>query len=162
MKGYLNDCCKIELLTSRIYQHFSAQSAFPDLLRSTFADLAQDEEDHARQFDLALELPEGAVGTIHRVAWARVSAGLDLVRAKFQDLHLTSYPAEEALKTALRLEKAFIRMHFDNIVYIEDSRVSALFGSLARADEEHLATLRETVIWWNRQKEMNSISPSVS
>jgi len=156
MRGYLNDCCKIELMASRIYQHFANQVEFPERLRNTFAQLARDEEDHARQFDLALELPERRLGEVHRVAWESVVAGLDQVRAKFQDLHNTPMTAEEALKTALRMEKNFIKIHLDNSVYIEDQRVRDLFTGLARADEDHLATLRDAIIWWNRQQEVKS------
>jgi len=160
MHGYLNDCCKIELLASRIYQHFAAQGNFPERLRETFAQLARDEEDHARQFDLALELPEGALGDVKRIAWERIAAGLDRIRARFQDLHHEPCTAEQALKTALQLEKDFIRIHLDNSLYIEDQRIRRLFAGLARADEEHLATLREAIIWWNRRQELHSVPRS--
>jgi len=156
MRGFLNDCCKIELLASRIYQHFAAQIEFPDRLRSTFNLLARDEEDHARQFDLALELPGRLVGNVHRIAWERVAAGLELARSEFHDLHLRRYTPEDALRLALKLEKDFIRIHLDNAVYIPDERIRSLFEGLARADEDHLATLREAVIWWNRQQESSN------
>ncbi|PNU20873.1 hypothetical protein C2E25_04590 [Geothermobacter hydrogeniphilus] len=106
-------------------------------------------------------MPEGTLGDVKRVAWDRIAAGLDdRIRARFQDLHYEPCTAEQALKTALRLEKDFIRIHLDNSLYIEDQRIRQLFAGLARVDEEHLATLREAIIWWDRRQEVQSVPRS--
>lgn len=152
MQGFLNDCCKIELMVSRIYQHFAAQPDYPERLRQLFRQLAQDEEEHARQFDLALELPEGAVGSVKRITWEKVSQGLNKARTLFQDLQHHQCDAEKALKVAMRLEEEFIRIHLDNSILITDERISSMFRGLAKGDDEHLAVLREHVEWWKQQQ----------
>lgn len=152
MPGFLRDCRKIETLVSQVYQHFAAQSDYPERIRQLFRQLASDEEEHARQFDLALQLPAGTIGSVRRIAGEKVTRGVDMAQTLLQDLQYHRCDVEKALKVALRLEEEFVRIHLDNSVLMSDERISAVFTNLARGDEEHLATLRETIVWWKGQQ----------
>ncbi|TYO99990.1 rubrerythrin [Geothermobacter ehrlichii] len=151
MRGFLEDCRQIELTVSRIYQHLAGRQGFPATYRQMFLTLAKDEGDHARQFDLALQLPDGMLGERRRLSGEKACEGLLTVRRRLQDLLQTECSLRQALELAVELERRFIRVHIDTSLVIDDPKISDLFRKLARSEQEHLATLRRHVELWNSE-----------
>ncbi|GAB4169282.1 MAG: hypothetical protein Tsb0017_21230 [Geothermobacteraceae bacterium] len=151
MRGFLNDCRQIELIASRIYRELAARDDFPEEDRQAFSRLADDEEDHALMFETLLELPEGRFETLRRLsgdkAWEELTAAQDIYRRMLE----LRPNLRQALKLALELERRFVKVHADNSLVFDDPRIPRLLCELARADEEHLATLNARVEAWNRR-----------
>ncbi len=151
MRGFLNDCRQIEVIASRIYRELAARSDFPEEDRRAFSRLADDEEDHALMFETLLDLPEGRVADLRRLSGDKVWEELTAARHIYRRMLELRPGLRQALKLALELERRFIKVHADNSLVFEDPRIPGLLSRLARADEEHLATLRARIEAWNRR-----------
>jgi rubrerythrin len=160
MRELLRDCSTIERLAEEIYRQLAADATYAGRVRETFARLAQDERDHARQIDNTLDVPAGKLDAVTRIAWRKVDEALQKVRRLHRDVGSRGLSEEEALRLAVTLEQDFIKVHLDNALHFFDRRTAALFEDLARSDEAHLASLRECLEWWHRQRSMDSPAES--
>jgi rubrerythrin len=151
----LLDCGKIERLAGDIYRKMACQPGFCDTVRSTFARMAEDEQEHAAQLEMALQFPEQTLGMVKRISWEKVAEGLERLKQINRELNQYLASEENALKMAIELENGFVRMHLDNAIHFKDPRIAELFQRLGRGDETHLETLKECLTWWmsNRNAE---------
>jgi len=152
MQELLRNCSVIERLAGEIYQQLAAAATDPGRISETFTRLAQDERDHARLIDLALGVPAENLDVVTRIAWLKVDEALQKVRRLHREVGSRSLSEEEALRLAVRMEQDFIKVHLDNALHFFDRRTAVLFEDLARSDEAHLASLRECLEWWHRQR----------
>lgn len=152
--GLINDCCRIEKLTGEIYTFLAREGGYREPVRQAFQRLADDERDHARQLESAISTLRPETSAVQRISWVKV----DELLVKTQELRdqvRRALPSEEgALRLALELERALVKIHLDQAVHFDDSRVASLFQGLGRSDEEHLATLRSCLEWWHKQPKL--------
>ena len=149
MHGLLNDCSRIERLAQEIYQQLAVADRFQTPVRDLFRRLADDEQDHVRQIEMAGKLPGDRLDAVSRIAGGKVAEALELAQRLRQDVFARPYGEEEALRLAVFLEKTFVRIHLDNALHFYDPRVIRLFEGLARSDEAHLETLRDGLTRWH-------------
>jgi len=152
MRQLLNDCQKIELLASEMYSYLADNQEYAEPVRQAFRHLATDEIEHSRQIDAAMGLPEGALDVSSRIAGEKVSEALQLARRFQKDILGRRLNEEDALRLAIKLEEAFVRVHLDNALHFHNQREAAVFKGLAHSDEDHLNTLRDCLKWWQNQK----------
>ena len=141
MRNYLNDCLKIERVMGEFYRKLARVERYSEEVRSAFARMAQDEEDHARQLEIARGVPEEVFFAEPRIEEQQLD---HLLRRAHRLLRLADTPPQserEMLETARELELEFMQIHLRNAVRFHKPQVAELFRSLARDDEQHIATL---------------------
>jgi rubrerythrin len=141
MRSYLNDCMKIEQVMGEVYRKLAEVRIYSDRLRSIFERMARDEDDHARQLEMARGVPEEVFFEGARLEPERLET---LLRRVHQLLRLADNPPRSEslmLETAKDIEREFLEVHLLNTVKFRDAEMVALFQDLAREDRKHLATL---------------------
>lgn len=145
LQGFLNDCAAIEAVAERIYLRLAASPRLEPWLRSVFQQLAEDESGHSRQLNSAALVLNQDDNGIKRIAHSRVMELLDDAESLLQQVKDETIGAREALEYAIQLENKFRKIHLDQATFFDDEQVIKTFNSLARSDEEHLATLKEAI-----------------
>jgi len=141
MRSYLNDCQKIEQVMGEFYRKLAGFHLYSQQLREIFERMAQDEDDHARQLELAKGVPEDLFFAGPSIEPERLDR---LLQRAHQLLRLADDPPRSEslmLETARDMEQDFMEVHLKNAVRFHRPELSELFGDLAREDEKHLETL---------------------
>jgi len=147
MRGFLNDCYKVETLAAAIYDRLAGEGSYSATLRGVFRQLARDERGHAQQIDLVLQVPVETLDAAASVAGHVVDAALQSAQEMLEALDRGPLDAEGALRLAVRMENQFSLVHVDQAVHFYNPRVAALFGKLADEDREHIDRLRQCLSW---------------
>lgn len=141
MRSYLNDCLKIEQTMGEVYRKLAEARIYSDKLRGIFERMAQDEDDHARQLEMAKGVPEEIFFEDAMIEPERLD---NLLRRAHQLLRLADDPPRSEnlmVETAKDLEREFMQVHLHNAVKFHDAEMVDLFRNLAREDSKHLETL---------------------
>lgn len=141
MRSYLNDCLKIEQVMGEVYRKLAEVRIYSDKLRSLFERMALDEDEHARQLEIARGVPEEVFFEGARIEPERLDL---LLRRAHQLLRLADNPPRSEslmLETAKDMEREFMQIHLHNAVKFHDAAMVELFQNLAREDSKHLETL---------------------
>lgn len=141
MRSYLNDCLKIEQVMGEVYRKLADVRTYSDQLRSIFLRMAEDEEEHAHQLEIAKGVPEEVFFEGTRLEPERLDA---LLRRAHHLLRLADNPPRSEslmLETAKELEREFVQIHLHNAVKFHDAAMVELFQNLAREDSKHIETL---------------------
>jgi rubrerythrin len=141
MRSYLNNCQKIEQVLGEVYRKLAGVRTYSERLRGIFEQMARDEDDHARQLELAKGVPEEVFFEGYRFDPEQLD---ELLRRAHMFLNMTDHPPRSErlmVKTARDMEMEFINVHLQNAVKFRDAAIAELFRDLARDDEEHLKTL---------------------
>lgn len=113
---------------------------FAELWKKT----ALEEENHARQFDLALRTKGAGMRGV-KTDVTKAAANLQKVDA-FLDQVLASKPtSEQALQMAIRLEELLAALHISTMVAFDDPGLKRFFESLMEFDNGHLSSLEDTL-----------------
>jgi hypothetical protein len=103
--------------------------------------MAQDEDAHARQLEVAKGVPEDVFFEDALIDPTKLD---DLLRRAHQLLRMAEDPPRSEslmLETAKDLEREFMQVHLSNAVKFHDVAMVELFQNLAREDNRHLETL---------------------
>lgn len=141
MRSYLNDCLKIEQVMGEVYRKLAEVRIYSEKLRSIFERMAQDEDEHARQLEIARGVPEEVFFEEATLEPEQLDA---LLRRAHQLLRLADNPPRSEslmLETAKDLEREFMQIHLHNAVKFHDAAMVELFENLAREDSKHIEAL---------------------
>ncbi len=142
MEEFLETCAQVEHTMCRIYRQLADSERDNDRARALWLQMAKDEADHATQLRFARCLPEESFSAAD-LSQSEVETLLIKAQALLDDLEETSFSSREALKCAISLEEEFMRVHAKTALVFTDEKLKKRFDLLARADEEHIGTLRE-------------------
>lgn len=156
MRGFLEDCHRVETLAGEIYQRLAIDSAYAPEVRDVFLKLSKDERAHARQIDMIMQTPTQELKAISSVSWESVDAAVQLAEEAVRTLDRKRLSEEEALRLAVEMEQQFMKVHVNNAVHFFDERVSTLFEELNEEDQYHLDVLRECLVWWHGERKQRS------
>lgn len=143
MRAYLSECERIEQIIGKIYTRLASVGEYSDGLRSLLKNLAEDEEGHARQLEIAKGVPAEIFFEEARLSPESLA---DLREEVLMFLSLTDNPPkseDEVLAMIRQLENGCLQVHLGNSVHFREKRYGDLFLGLARSDEEHLKALEE-------------------
>ena len=142
MQKILKICEEIEQIVAEIYRHW--QSVFIDdpALSALWGKMADDELDHVRQVQLAKRVVSDNVFTVGEVSMESLEKSLARARQLLKDVRSRAVSSESALKAAIKIEDEFSKAHLLNATRVVDSSMKAMFQSLSRADDQHVATLK--------------------
>ncbi len=138
--GHLLEICRrIEFTIAGTYRYLSdVHRNMPDIA-AVWRKTADEEENHALQFKLALKLPNLALRPTVDVGAA------DRLLKAVQDLdgavRRTTPPVAEALRVALELEKRLAGYHMNAIGVFQDARLQEMFKALMASDKQHVEAL---------------------
>jgi len=152
MRGFLQDCRKIEQLASQIYQRLASDAAYASEVRTTFHKLSNDERAHAHDIDLLMQGLAHEVDAVAKVSWEMVEAAVRRAVRMVETLDSGPLSEEAALRLAVEMEQQFVKVHVNNALHFHNPRLAALFEELGRSDQTHLDALRECLTWWHARR----------
>lgn len=152
MDGLLNDCYRIEQLAGEIYHRLAIDQGYAPEIRGVFHALGSDERAHARQIDMVRQTAGRELNAIGRIAWESVDVALQQAERMAAELDRRRLDEVEALRLAVEMEQAFVKVHVNNALHFRNPRVAALFEELGSQDQLHLDRLRECLKWWHRER----------
>jgi len=145
MQRFLNICEEIEQTVAKIYQHWQQVFIDNQALSALWGKMADDELDHVRQVQLAKRVANEGVLEQNNISLESLSKALARARQLYEDIQVREISSEMALRAAIRIEEEFSKAHLLNATNVADESLKTMFKSLARADEQHVATLRNYV-----------------
>jgi len=138
---YLDLCAKNERMCAELYHYYSDLFRERDDISQLWKKTALEEENHQKQFELALRLSTSCdlelTSSVERALSVHQTflRLLDHVRMQPPDL-LT------ALKKAIEMEEAIADIHLESSVVFKDSHVYELFRAMCDADQGHVESLK--------------------
>ena len=142
MKHFLRLCAEIEKTVEKVYQLFAEKTDADPELKELWSTLANDEQDHTRQLELAERISAGETFPGQQIAIERVQDLLAEVRAVLASAQEAMPEPLEALKTSILLEKRFMDIHVTNAVYFPNESLRNTFAALGRSDEAHFNSIK--------------------
>ena len=142
MQRFLNLCEEIEQTVAAVYRHWESVFADDVSLSSLWGKLADDELDHVRQVQLAKRVALENVFSQNAVTVGSLQKALAKAKNLLAEVKQRDISAPAALRAAIRIEEEFSKAHLLNATQVNDKSMQAMFESLAREDEQHVATLR--------------------
>ncbi len=130
---------RIEFTLASLYRFLSNLYADTPDTAAVFLKTANEEENHALQFELALKLPNPIAHPT--VAVEAADALLKDVLDLDAKVRRTLPAPVEALQTAVDLETRLAAYHMDSIGIFHQPRLQEMFKAMMAADKQHVETL---------------------
>jgi rubrerythrin len=131
----------IELKSAELYAYFAQLFADDLQLSELWMKTSQEEENHARQFDLVIKLiKENAIDSLSANMEEAISA-YDYIDQIYNKVRLDPPTPAEALITAIGIEKYLVDFHVIGVTWFLDFSFQQLFTSLMKADNDHVEAL---------------------
>jgi rubrerythrin len=137
-------CATIEDKCAELYRIFAELYVDIPELASLWTKTANEEDNHAEQFKLAVRLKgQGKVGVKADVS--KVTNIVEKIDA-FIPIFKNSKPTPiQALKFAIQLEESLAEYHMHNLIIFTDDNLKLLFISMAQNDNCHIEMLRKAL-----------------
>jgi len=136
-------CAEMEREMGELYRDLVAAHADDPALARLWTKTANEEDNHAHQFELALRFGED-IGKV-RVSADTVAALVGVVRDQ-RRRHAASPPSPaDALRAAIDLEDRFAHFHMSTVADFRSPNLRKLFEAMMAADRAHSAALREAL-----------------
>ncbi|OGR25093.1 MAG: hypothetical protein A2X83_09340 [Desulfuromonadales bacterium GWD2_54_10] len=137
----LERCYQIELLCKELYEYFTELYADNEEAANLWRKTASEEQNHADQFVLALKLKKG-LACLVTVDLTRVERIISQLRTVIEKVKISPPSFEDALNSAIKLEKYLAEFHLGCVVVFEDESCKAMFNAMMASDQEHIASLQ--------------------
>ena len=137
-------CRKIEMKNVELYRFFSRLHENNPRLSALWEKTAQEEENHAKQFHLALKMKKTAVTGLN-VSIEKAEAALAKVEGILRMAKISKPGAREALELAVELEEFYIQFHVNVVAEFSDPSYRQLFDAMMAADHDHVQELKEAL-----------------
>jgi rubrerythrin len=142
-EDFLNACISIEGLCANLYHHYSRIYAdIPEAVR-LWKKTALEEENHQKQFELALRLLKQTEFEVSMESLKRVHG----VRKRLLQLsaHIQKNKPElvTAVSKALEMEEELADLHAQSSLNFKDVSMQNLFKALSEADRDHVADMQQ-------------------
>lgn len=139
---FLDICIGIEGLCAELYHYYSEMyEDIPDAAR-LWKKTALEEENHRRQFELALLLLNEAEYDVPKESLKHAF----IIKDKLQNLicHVKSNKPEllTAVTKAVEMEESIADLHVHTSLKFKDESMQKLFKALSDADDDHISTLQ--------------------
>jgi rubrerythrin len=139
----LEICRDVELANAELYKYFAeifnSQQELAELWRKT----AREEENHALQFVLAINLCGEEMIDSLAVDDSVAKNMLHIVKSLSDEARKNKTSMLDALRTAIKLEENLATFHMTTAVNFVAESHKKLFAAMMKADKNHLADLRE-------------------
>jgi rubrerythrin len=135
----LEICCRVELTMASLYRHLGERHRGTPDIAAIWLKTANEEENHARQFEFALKFP-------NLIAHPKVdvSAADQLLKDVLElDARIRQTPTlpVDALRAAVDMETRLEGYHMNSIGIFHDPKLQQLFDAMMAADTQHVQML---------------------
>lgn len=139
----LEICRDIESVNAQLYDYFAEIFSEDQEISELWRKTAREEENHARQFVLALKMRrEQMVDTLY-VDGSTAENTLSLVRAIYEEVRISRPTLIDALKSAITLEANLGKFHMTTVGHFVEESHKKLFSAMMKADKRHVEALKE-------------------
>lgn len=143
LDSMLQICRDIELYCAKIYHLYAEGYAADHDLGNLWVKTAAEEENHARQFEMAKNLRrEGIIVSmdLDKVQGIQV---LNMVKSIHDQVIVRLPSPMDALRSSIRLEKKLSSFHLQGIAVFQDESIKKMFTAMMLADDQHLQRIEE-------------------
>lgn len=134
-------CREIELLSKALYEYFAELYAGNEEAEQLWRKTADEEQNHAEQFTMALMLREG-ISCKMDVDPGRVESILSQLKTVMEKVRVDPPDLKDALLSCIRLEKYLAEFHLGCVVIFEDKGCKNMFNALMASDQGHIEALQ--------------------
>jgi len=138
----LDACRDIELLNEQLYRYFAVLFSENKRLAALWKKTANEEANHAQQFELAIRLKNDILEFVAIDSWV-VATAFKLVRTLIESVKQSPPSAADALQLAVTLEKRLAKLHLECIAGFTDESHRILFRAMMESDDRHRESLLE-------------------
>lgn len=145
---FLTTCALVEDKAAQIYRAMAAaaRAQNEEELGALWQEMAVDEENHAQQVRLAARLSrQNVFAKLNSEQEQAAFALLERAEALLNYVRANSLSELQMLQIAVELEKKFQKVHTAYTVLFQEVSMKKMFDALARADNTHLAGLKERI-----------------
>lgn len=141
-KTFLNICSGIEGLCADLYHHCSSIYAEVPEASGLWKKTALEEENHQKQFDLAMRLWKETEFEVLFDSMRRAHS-IQFKLMEFMNSFKTTRPnLLVALSKAIEMEEKLTNLHAHTALKFREDSMQKLFTALSEADHDHVADLR--------------------
>ena len=137
----LRICAEIEEECANIYWYFSGLFKHDLHAEAIWHKIAREEENHAAQFKLAINIKGTGMSSI-AMDEGEAKSMLNKIRSIHDHVRNSPLSQTDALIIAIKAEEALSLYHVADIVDFSDKQLQELFISMKNADIEHTETLQ--------------------
>lgn len=139
----LQICRDIETYCAEIYHVYAERYADDEELRELWQRTFEEEENHARQFVMAINMRrEGMIASIN-VDSVKATQVLEMVKSIYNGI-LANLPSKlDALRSAIKMEEKLSTFHLDTIADFQDEGMKKMFHAMMMGDQHHIQRLEE-------------------
>ena len=138
----LDICREIELLNEELYRRFAANFSEDCELAALWRKTANEEANHALQFELAIRAKKEMIKGVEADAKA-IATMYEYVRTILEMVEESPPDPAEALRLSIKLEQRLAGMHLDCIAIFSDESSKVLFRAMMANDHNHIESLLE-------------------
>jgi rubrerythrin len=138
---FFDVCARIEAMTAELYHYYSELFQEDEDVSQLWKKTALEEENHMRQFELAIRLCDDAdfeleadIVRTHRI-YHKLKSILEHVRTTPPDM-------ETAFSKAIDMEEYLASMHMDCAVRYGNESIKRMFQSFSDFDQDHVKALK--------------------
>ena len=132
---------EIEILCKDLYEYFASLYAGNDEAVNLWQKTADEEQNHAEQFMLAIRLRKGLSCQV-TVNSKRVESTLLQMHAVIEKVKISPPKLQDALCSAIKLEKYLAEFHLGCVICFEEKSYKNMFNAMMAGDQEHIASLQ--------------------
>jgi rubrerythrin len=157
----LDICRDIELLNEQIYRYFAVLFAENRELATLWEKTANEEANHAQQFEFAIRIKNELLESVAIDAWT-VATAFKFVRTLLESVKKSPPSVIDALQLSVKLEARLANLHMECIAgFLEESH-RMLFRAMMENDDRHRESLMAAQIKYSspRTDLKSAASPS--
>jgi rubrerythrin len=139
--GILGLCAEIEGKCAELYRRFAVIHADRHELASLWLKTANEEENHAEHFKLAIRLRGTGMGGV-KTNLSSVTTILEKIGNCLTKIQTARPSPTETLTFAIQLEENLSEYHMDSIVDYADVEMAKPFTAMAKCDRGHVEMLK--------------------
>lgn len=134
-------CSKIEACFAELYHYYSELFSDNPDASALWKKVAEEEENHLRQFEFADRLYRWADFAV-TVEIARAQRVCDKMNALLVYVRHTPPALETALNKAIEMEEILADLHMASAVIFADKNTQKLFTAMAQSEQDHIQSLK--------------------
>ncbi len=139
----LEICRDIELANAQLYDYFTEIFSDHQALSALWYKTAREEENHARQFVLAINMRREQIVDTLIIDNSTAENTLSFVRSITAVMRENRPTILDALNSAITLEVNLCKFHMTTVGHFVEESHKKLFSAMMKADKKHIEALRE-------------------
>jgi rubrerythrin len=138
----LDVCRDIELLNEQLYLYFAGLFSNNSELAALWKKTADEEANHAQQFEFAIRNKEEMLESVTIDAWT-VGTAFKFVRTLLESAKKSPPRVDDALQLGVMLEERLSKLHLECIAGFTEESIKKLFRAMMANDNRHKESLLE-------------------